>query len=72
MEEVQWRLVEMQVVLRYCSLLALDTCAVLGGVEFPTWPSQPRAMGTIFDGSDSPMSASELSYNAVAHALTLE
>ena len=71
-EEVQRRLVEMQAVLRYCSLLALDACTILGGMEFPTWPSQPRVMGTIFDGSDSPTSASELSYNAVAHALTLE
>ena len=71
-EEVQRRLVEMQAVLKYCTLLALDACAVLGGVEFPTWPCQPRAMGTIFDRSDSPMSASELSYDAVAHALSLE
>ncbi len=62
----------MQAVLRYCSLLALDACTILGGMEFPTWPSQPRVMGTIFDGSDSPTSASELSYNVVAHALTLE
>src|SRR5258708_11267772 len=57
-EEVQWQLVEMQAVLRYCSLLALDTCAILGGMEFPTCPSQPRVMGTIFDDSDSPRSLS--------------
>ncbi len=58
--------------LKYHTLLALDACAMLGGIESPAWPSQPREMGTIFDGTDAPMSASKLSYDAVAHALTLE
>src|SRR5260370_18786287 len=45
---------------------------MLGGVESPAWPSQPRAMGTIFDGADALMSASKLTYDVVGHALTLE
>ena len=74
MEEVQRQVVEVQAMLKYHTLLALDPCTMLGGIESPAWPSQPRAMGMIFDGTDTnaPISVSKLSYDAVSHALTLE
>src|SRR5260221_6336989 len=39
----------MRAVLRFCTLLALDACAILGSVEMPIWPCWPLLMGTIFD-----------------------
>jgi hypothetical protein len=73
--EIERRIGELRGHIRYCLLVSLDACAVLGGMELPTWPVQDLAIGTIFDGSDgthTEVHDSTLSASAQAFALTLE
>ncbi|KAF8342106.1 uncharacterized protein EI90DRAFT_3115980 [Cantharellus anzutake] len=73
--EIERQIGELQGHFRYCLLISLDACAILGGNELPTWPLQEEAIGTIFDGSDGTRTEvhdSSLSASAQAYALTLE
>ncbi len=48
-EDVQCYIIEMCVILKYTTYLALDACAVLGGTEMPVWLLHPEATGVFFD-----------------------
>ena len=63
-EDIQCHIVEMRAILKYATYLALDVCAVLGGMEMPVWPLHPGATSIFFDEAEIA--------EAVTFAMTLE
>jgi len=64
-EDIQCHIVEMHAILKYVMYVALDACAVLGGMEMPVWPLHPEAISVFFDEP-------EISPEAITFSMTLE
>jgi len=57
---------------QYAVRVALDACALLGGVELPTWPASPKFAGTWLEESKRNLAEAPASYISQCRARNLE